>query len=62
MTSDGDEDCFVVARNSRSAQRVEIDYCGFDPGEVKAVRVKPIAKETLRQWKVRLSKQRGEHL
>lgn len=30
VESDGIEDCFVVARNSRSACRVEIDENGFD--------------------------------
>src|SRR6266850_2117546 len=50
VTSDGDEDCFVVARNSRSAVRVEVDYCGFDREDVTAIRVESIPKGTLRGW------------
>lgn len=39
VESDGIEDCFVVARNSRSACRVEIDENGFDVGDVRAIKI-----------------------
>ena len=34
VTSDGLEDCFVVAKNSRSAKRIEKDANGFEDQEV----------------------------
>jgi hypothetical protein len=39
VESDGLEDCFVVARNSRSARRVEIDMNGFEPKDVQATKI-----------------------
>jgi hypothetical protein len=39
VESDGIEDCFVVARNSRSAARVEIYENGFDDGDVRATKI-----------------------
>ena len=39
VKSDGVEDCFVVARNSRSACRVEIVENGFDAEDVRATKV-----------------------
>lgn len=39
MTSDGLENCFIVARNCRSAKKVEVDYCGFAHDEVMVERV-----------------------
>ena len=45
VESDGIEDCFVVARNSRSACRVEIDQNGFDAGHVRATRVMRIPQD-----------------
>jgi hypothetical protein len=39
VESDGVEDCFVVARNARSACRVEIDMNGFEPNEVRATQI-----------------------
>jgi hypothetical protein len=39
LESDGLEDCFVVARNSRSAFRIESDMNGFDRDEVDVTRV-----------------------
>jgi len=39
------EDCFVVARSNRSAERVEIEENGFSLGEVKAERVCSVPKE-----------------
>lgn len=50
MSSNGDEDCFVVARNYRSATKVEVDYCGFDPGDIIATRVKAIEPQTIQRW------------
>lgn len=45
VESDGTEDCFVVARNSRSACRVEIDMNGFDPEDVRAIKIMRIPPE-----------------
>lgn len=49
--SDGLEDCFVVARNIRSAIKIECEMNGFDASEVGAVRVcripEPIARHQL---------------
>jgi hypothetical protein len=53
VSSDGDEDCFVVARNSRSAKRVDVEYCGFDSDEVEATRIKAIPEKMLRDWEKR---------
>jgi hypothetical protein len=39
VESDGLEDCFVVARNSRSACAVEREMNGFDVSEVRSVRI-----------------------
>jgi hypothetical protein len=39
VESDGVEDCFVVARNARSACRVEIEMNGFEPNEVRATQI-----------------------
>jgi hypothetical protein len=44
VSSDTIEDCFVAARSSRSAARVEIDMNGFDPEWVKAERICVIPK------------------
>lgn len=51
IVADGEEDCFVVARNSRSAERVEIEYSGFEVGDVSAIRVKSIPPSTLVAWR-----------
>lgn len=45
VSSDGYEDCFVVARNHRSAARVEIDMNGFDPDYVEAERIGIVPSE-----------------
>ena len=50
IIADGAEDCFVVARNSRSALLLEANYSGFDPAELSAVRVKPIKPRQLSAW------------
>jgi hypothetical protein len=60
-SSDGDEDCFIVARNSRSAQRVDVEYCGFEQGDVCAIRVKAIPKEVFVKWDRRRAKERIKH-
>jgi len=39
VESDGVEDCFVVARNSRSACSIEYQMNGFDFSEVKATKI-----------------------
>jgi hypothetical protein len=39
VESDGVEDCFVVAKNSRSACRIEIDENGFDVEDVRAIKI-----------------------
>jgi hypothetical protein len=45
VESDGLEDCFVAARNARSACSVEIHMNGFDPREVHAIRIARISPE-----------------
>jgi hypothetical protein len=50
VSSDGYEDCFVVARNRRSAARVEIDMNGFDPGDVEAERIGIVPHEVERDY------------
>jgi len=59
--SDGEEDCFIIARNSRSAQRVDVEYCGFESGDVHAIRVKAIPKEVFVKWEKRRAKDGGRH-
>jgi hypothetical protein len=53
--SDSFEDCFVVARNIRSAVRLERDENGFDPDEVGAVHVcsipEPLARRKLAEYR-----------
>lgn len=56
VSYDGEEDCFTVARNSRSARRVDADYCGFESGDAHAVRVKAIPTGILRSWERRREK------
>ena len=55
VSSDGDEDCFVVARNSRSARCVEANYCGFDADDCHATRIKAIPTKELTAWEKRRS-------
>ena len=57
VESDGYEDCFVVAKNSRSAKFVEIHMNEFDTSEVTATRVMDIpdkyeekADKKFREW------------
>jgi hypothetical protein len=57
VESDGYEDCFVVAKNSRSAKSVEVNLNGFDISDVRAVRVMDIpdileekADKKFREW------------
>lgn len=57
VESDGYEDCFVVAKNSRSAKSVEIQMNGFDSTDVAATRVmdipdrfEAIVDEKFREW------------
>lgn len=45
VTSDGLEDCFVVAKNSRSAKRIEKDANGFEDQEVQVTRIMDIPDE-----------------
>jgi hypothetical protein len=44
VASDSEEDCFVVARNHRSAARIEIEMNGFIPEYVTAERVCVVPK------------------
>jgi len=60
VESDGVEDCFVVARNSRSACRVEYEMNGFDPEEVNAtkiMRIPPSIEKSYLQQKQREGKE-----
>jgi hypothetical protein len=58
VASDGNEDCFVVARNSRSAACFEIDYCGFGPAQAIATRVLSIAPALIAKWESRHRKEK----
>jgi len=44
VESDGVEDCFVAARNRRSACAIECNMNGFDPSEVTATKIISIPK------------------
>jgi hypothetical protein len=48
VESDGVEDCFVVARNSRSACRVECEENDFEIDEVNAIKIMRIPKSAER--------------
>jgi hypothetical protein len=50
VTSDGIEDCFVVAKNARSARSVEYQMNGFDFSEVEAVRILTIPEKVVRSY------------
>src|ERR1700674_5429191 len=50
VESDGLEDCFVVARNARSACSVEIHMNGFDPCDVRATRIARISPNIERSY------------
>lgn len=54
VTSDGYEDCFVVAKNARSARSVECHMNGFDFSEVEATKILTIPDKVVRSY------QRGE--
>lgn len=53
VSSDGEEDCFVIARNARSAARVDADYCGFDAADLSVTRVRAIPSQVAMAWKRR---------
>ena len=44
VSSGTDEDCFVVARNGRSAARVEIEMNGFDSEQIGVERICVVPK------------------
>jgi hypothetical protein len=48
VSYDGEEDCFVVARNSRSAAKLDAEYCGFDTSDVTVSRVASISENVRR--------------
>lgn len=57
VESDGYEDCFIVAKNSRSAVCVEVNLNDFDPMDLKASRImdvsdkyEKIANYLFRRW------------
>ena|SRR2546421_1701064 len=52
-TPDGDENWFVIAKNSRSAAAYEDTSTGFNPGDCKAVFVKEVPEQFLRQAELR---------
>lgn len=56
VVSDGVEDCFIVARSSRSARRIERDDAGWDDDEVSAQRVLSIPRRIELAYVRRLSK------
>jgi hypothetical protein len=57
VESDGYEDCFVVAKNSRSAANIEIHMNGFELDDIKVTRImdvpdklERIANIKFRRW------------
>ena len=53
VSSDGEEDCFIVARNSRSAARLEVDNCDFEAADLVVYHVKPIPTTILHSWEIK---------
>jgi len=60
VASDGMEDCFVIAKNSRSAKRVEKEMNGFENADLTVTRVKDIpdkfekmANDKFRKWSIK---------
>ena len=51
VESDGLEDCFVVARNSRSACSIEANMNGFDIADAKATKIMRITKAVEKSYK-----------
>lgn len=45
VASDGLEDCFVVAKNSRSARRIEKEMNGFEDEDIVVTRIMDIPDE-----------------
>lgn len=68
VESDGYEDCFVVAKNSRSAKSVEINMNGFDTSDVNAFHIMDIpdafemkADKKFKEWsKIHASQQAND--
>ena len=57
VASDGLEDCFVVAKNFRSARRIEKEMNGFDDVDLKVTRImnipdeyEEVANKKFRKW------------
>lgn len=57
VASDGAEDCFVVAKNSLSARRIEKDMNGFEDDDITVTRImdvpdkyEKIANKKFREW------------
>lgn len=61
VSSDGEEDCFVVARNLRSAARVDADHCGFDASDLTVSRVKAVPEPLARLWEKKGRKEGHYH-
>jgi hypothetical protein len=57
--SDGLEDCFVVARNVRSAIKVDREMNGFEPGQIGATKVCSIPESVARWQQRRLEREGG---
>lgn len=57
ISYDGDEDCFVVAKNSRSARCYDASFCGYDYQYSTATRACHIDKATFSKAKARATKQ-----
>ncbi|MFZ4761344.1 MAG: hypothetical protein ACOYK8_00820 [Alphaproteobacteria bacterium] len=51
VESDGLEDCFIIAKNSQSACRIETQQNGFEIGFTKATKVMSIPEFTQIQYK-----------
>lgn len=53
VSSDGFEDCFVIAKNARSARSIEYHMNGFDYSEVKATKILRIPETVVRSYQRR---------
>lgn len=56
ISYDGDEDCFVVAKNSRSARCYDANFCGYDAEDSIATHACFISKSVLSRAKANATK------
>ncbi len=61
VASDGLEDCFVVARNSRSAARIECEMNGFDSDMLRIERILSVPRNVEIAFRVRAKRLGKDH-